>query len=272
MSCIHGEREVRENFENAYRIAQSDAWLEVERRVCGCDYGGTSWTTRLQADHLGQLLNLGPGTHLLEIGAGSGWPALYLAALTGCDATLTDVPLEGLRVAGRRSQADGLSGRISIAQASGVALPFEAGRFDSISHSDVLCCLEAKLSVLKESRRVIRPGGSMVFTVIHTPSGVSADDSKRAAEAGPTFVNATQSYPDMLRRSGWGVTHHADLTADYEETVRKLLSEQQARSDGLSGLLGADEFNEMLAKHRATIAAIGEGLLQRSLFAAVPVR
>lgn len=86
------EQELAEHFADEYRRAQTPVMLDLERAVCGCDYDGTIWTTRDEADHIARLLELGAGTKLREIGAGSGWPALHLAEKTGCDATLADVP------------------------------------------------------------------------------------------------------------------------------------------------------------------------------------
>lgn len=272
MSRRREELEVRENFERIYRLTQSKVWRDIERTVCGCDYGGTSWTTRAQAERMGQLLNLRRDKHLLEIGAGSGWPALYLAGTSGCRATLIDVPLEGLRVAANRAAADGQISVVSITQADCIALPFAAERFDAISHSDVLCCLEAKLLALNESRRVIRSDGRMAFTVIHIARDASAAGKKQAREGGPTFVDAPDSYPEMLRQSGWEIAQYSDLTADYGKTAQRVLHEQEARSDQLGPLLGAHQFDEMLAKHRKTITAIDEGVLQRSRWVAVPAR
>ena len=79
MARSHAERELTASFDADYLAAQNDLKLELERVVCGCDYGGTSWTTKTEAEHLGRLLGLGPGRRLLELGAGSGWPALFLA-------------------------------------------------------------------------------------------------------------------------------------------------------------------------------------------------
>ncbi len=87
-----------ERFAQEYRLGQAEVARAIERRVCGCDYGGTSWTTREEARRLGELLDLAPGRRLLEVGAGSGWPGLYLAATTGCEVTLADLPFEGLSV------------------------------------------------------------------------------------------------------------------------------------------------------------------------------
>jgi len=38
-----------ERFEQAYANLQSAVMLSIERQVCGCDYGGNSWTTRDEA-------------------------------------------------------------------------------------------------------------------------------------------------------------------------------------------------------------------------------
>ena len=128
-----------ERFDVIYRNYQSPVMLEVERAVTGCDYGATSWTTRDEADQLGRLLELAPGRRLLEVGAGSGWPGLYLARSTACEVTLVDLPMNGLRIASERIAADGLGATCSVVLSDGAALPFQDASFDAIVHSDVLC-------------------------------------------------------------------------------------------------------------------------------------
>jgi ubiquinone/menaquinone biosynthesis C-methylase UbiE len=100
---------------------------------------------------------------LLDVGAGSGWPALFLAQTTGCDTTLIDLPLTGLRVAVERAVTDYLAERCRVVVADGAALPFKDGSFDAVSHSDVLCCLPAKLATLQACRPVARAGARWRF-------------------------------------------------------------------------------------------------------------
>ena len=88
-------------------LARSDAMLDLERSVYGCDYGSNGGTTRLEAELISRLLELRPGAKLLDVGAGSGWPGLYLAQLTGCDVVMVDLPLAALRIARERAAADG---------------------------------------------------------------------------------------------------------------------------------------------------------------------
>jgi cyclopropane fatty-acyl-phospholipid synthase-like methyltransferase len=133
------EREIAERFAERYRIAPAEVSRLVELAVIGGDWGANGYTTMAQADLLGRELGLRPGTRLLDLGAGRGWPGLYLAASTGCHAILSDVPIEGLRAAAARAERESLAGRAVAVAASARALPFAPAVFDAIVHTDVLC-------------------------------------------------------------------------------------------------------------------------------------
>ena len=268
MTLTSEERELVERFSGEYVRAQSPVMLDLERAVCGCDYGGTSWTTREEAENIGRLLLLEKGRRLLEIGSGSGWPALYLAAITGCDATLTDVPGEALRLASERAARDALDDRTRFAVASGAALPFGPESFDAVSHSDVLCCLPHKRETLDECRRVAREGATMVFTVISIAPGLDAASHSIAVDSGPPFVESECGYPELLDRFGWSIDARVDVTPDYEETGKRHFRALQAREDGIRALLGDDAFDDLLARRRRNIEAVERRILRRELYAA----
>jgi len=263
------KQELIERFAQDYRLGQAEVVREIERRVCGCDYGGTSWTTRDEARRLGELLGLAPGVRLLEIGAGSGWPGLYLATSMGCEVVQTDLPLEGLRIAAARAAADGLADTCRVAVADGAALPFETGCFDAILHSDVLCCLEAKLAVLRDCRRVLRPGGIMVFTVIFIAPGLSPSDHALAAASGPPVIETAAGYPEMLDEAGWKITTRAELTAEYRSSLRRLIDLEEAHEAELRDLRGDAGYFEKLGRRQRALAAVEQGLIRREMFGAV---
>jgi len=208
----------------------------MERRPCGCDYEVKGYTTRDEARRMAMLLDLQPGRRLLDVGAGAGWPGLYYAKETGCDAVLVDLPLDGLQVATERAVRDHISDRCRVVAAEGSRLPFRDGSFDAVSHSEVLCCLEDKRGVLEACRRVIRDDGRMVFIVIWITPGLSRADHKRALEAAPRYGESETDYPTLLRQTRWTVTDCLDV------------------SDGYGSSTGA----------------VKEGLLRRDLFVATP--
>lgn len=130
--------EVQQRFRDWYG-READVLTEIELEVIGADYGASGYTTRRQVDELARWLELGPGDCLLDIGAGRGWPGLYLASETDCSVVVTDLPYEGLLIARRRAHADGLDPRAQFAMASATDLPFPSESFDAIVHTDVLC-------------------------------------------------------------------------------------------------------------------------------------
>jgi ubiquinone/menaquinone biosynthesis C-methylase UbiE len=121
-----------------YGLPCSDAADAIERQVIGASYGTNGYTTLSQARTLVKALRLGPGVRLLDIGAGRGWPGLYLSEVTGCRAVLADVPLPALRIAVTRRDDLSLSASVDICRASGTSLPFRSGAFDAAVHTDTL--------------------------------------------------------------------------------------------------------------------------------------
>jgi len=133
------ERETAERFAERYRVGPAEVSRRVELAVIGGDWGANGYTTMAQADRLGRELRLGPGARLLDLGAGCGWPGLYLAASTGCQVVLSDVPIEGLRAATARVRREALMARPGLVAASARTMPFAPAVFDAIVHTDVLC-------------------------------------------------------------------------------------------------------------------------------------
>jgi methylase of polypeptide subunit release factors len=103
------ETQARALFQERYRTTPSLLADQIEQRVIGSSWGANGYTTMAQADTLARELGLSAGDRLLDFGTGRGWPGLYLAARTGCAAVLTDLLLEGLRVAAHCAASEGLT-------------------------------------------------------------------------------------------------------------------------------------------------------------------
>jgi|SRR5689334_625208 len=255
------------DFARDHEIAQAPLMREIEHRVRGSDYGATSWATREQVQQSALRLGLRPGLRLLDIGAGSGWPALFLARLSGCEVVLSDLPLSGLRIARARAVQDGLSSRCSVLAANGAALPFPGGKFDFIHHADVLCCTDRKREMLDECRRVARPGARMEFSVISLARKPSDErELSLLQQSGPPYPDAEGDYADLLRKAGWDVLERIDVTAEFARCMDILLEEQRERRDALLELLGEQDYAERVVRRRSTRVALSRGLLRREIF------
>ncbi|MCH8064189.1 MAG: class I SAM-dependent methyltransferase [Chloroflexi bacterium] len=96
---------------------------------------------------------------VLEIGGGTGLNLPFY----GSDVQLTVAepnPHMARRLKGR---AQGLGMSVTIVSDVGERLPFQDGEFDSVVSTLVLCSVGDLPGVLKEARRVLKPGGAFYF-------------------------------------------------------------------------------------------------------------
>jgi cyclopropane fatty-acyl-phospholipid synthase-like methyltransferase len=263
------EAAIVERFSDRYRRCCAEPVLAMEHEVLGSDYGSTGYTTRAHADELATHLRLGPHDRLADIGAGAGWPGLYLAATTGCRVVATDLPIAGLRRARDRAREDGVVTRAAFVVATGPRQPLRPGSFDAVVHTDVMCCLGPKLSVLRACRHLLRPGGRLAFTTIHPAPGLDARQRRRAHRAGPVDIATRADYPTLIARAGFAGIVQVDVSRDYATTQRAWYEANERHAEAIRRLTSDAEFAQSQADRRLTADAIAAGILRRSLFTAV---
>ncbi len=111
----------------------------MEQEVFGMCIGSNGYTTVEEAEELIEQLSLRPGSWLLEIGSGRGWPGLYVTEKSGCTAVLTDIPVSAVNESKKNADRRVLTNWCRVAAADGTALGFRTETFDAVVHSDVLC-------------------------------------------------------------------------------------------------------------------------------------
>ena len=256
------------DFAGSYDLSKLPEIKKLEQAALGCDYGGTSWTTRSQVEAIVSSLELDASSQLLDIGAGAGWPGLLLGKLSSCDVTLLDIPVNALTQAVQRAAEDNMSDRVRVISASGTAMPFDDNTFDRISHSDVLCCLPEKLELLQESRRVARDGARTHFSVILPAENISDAEYEEVATTGPPFVGLEGRYADLLSRAEWQLEQCEDVTGEYRDSLQRLVVGTHDHEDELARLLGAEVLLDKRIHREDQISLIDRGLMRREIYVA----
>ena len=110
-------------------------------------------------EELSSLLALGPNTTVLDVAAGKGTTAHFLAETFGCHVIGIDLSEQNVLDARIETSARGLSNLVEFHLADAEALPFEAEEFDAIICECAFCTFPSKQTAAAEFARVLKPGG-----------------------------------------------------------------------------------------------------------------
>ncbi|MES1923870.1 methyltransferase domain-containing protein [Salinisphaera sp. T31B1] len=118
-------------------------------------------TVERMADTLGDTL---AGAHVLDIGGGYGGAARYLARARG--ATVVSLNLSEVQnERGRRMNAEqGLADRVDIVDGDFENIPYPDDHFDVVWSQDAMLHSGDRGRVIAEVARVLKPGGTFIFT------------------------------------------------------------------------------------------------------------
>src|SRR5689334_3257978 len=136
-------------YSNVYAHFETRAEAAVRARAFGDDIGQSSWITAAEWLRFADLAGVGEHSHVLEVGSGSGGPAVYLAAARGCRVTGVDINEHGVRNGVHLAAAKGVADRVAfqVIDASR-PLPFSSAAFDAVLSNDAMCHISNRGDVL----------------------------------------------------------------------------------------------------------------------------
>jgi arsenite methyltransferase len=116
--------------------------------------GGMALTERL-----GSLLGLGPGKRVLDVAAGQGASAIFLAKRFGCEITGMDYGEDAIRKATQVAEMAGVAHLARFEQGDAEHLAAADEMFDAVICECAFCTFPNKRAAASEFARVLRPGG-----------------------------------------------------------------------------------------------------------------
>lgn len=226
---------------------------QVRRLTYGDDLGQSGWLSADELERFAAWLGVGGNSRLLDVGCGSGGPALRLAEQTGASVVGVDLLEEGIANGTRLARERGLADRVRFVQvdASG-RLPFDDGSFDAVLSIDVMCHLPNRLEILREWHRVTAPGARVIYTDPTIVTGLVTDAEIADRSAVGIYVFSAETVNEaVLTGAGFELSRVEDLTENMaamagrwhdarEQFSRDLLDDEGGKTfEGIQRFLAA---------------------------------
>ena len=228
----------------AYRGLASALYADIRREAFDEDIGQTGWLTAEEQDLFIAWLGLSRSSHLLDLACGSGRPTLRIAQQTGCRVSGLDLHSEGVANAQASAAELRYEGRADFRQGDAAErLPFEESSFDAVICIDAINHLPDRPRVLAEWRRVLRPGGVLLFTnpIVLTGPITNKEIALRASIGLFVFVPAGLDEA-LLDQAGFEVERVVDRTQNMAENAAGWLAARSKRQADLRSIEGEETF------------------------------
>lgn len=228
----------------SYRSFATDLYAEIRREAFGEDIGQTGWLTAEEQDLFIGWLHLSRSSQLLDLACGSGKPTLRIAQKTGCHVSGVDLHSDAIASAKANARELGYEGRTKFYEGNAAErLSFMNSSFDAITCIDAINHLPDRPRVLAEWRRVLKPGGRLLFTdpIVLTGPMTNTEIAIRASIGLFVFVPAGQDEA-LLKQAGFEIERIEDRTRNMAVNAAGWLTARAGREAELRKIEGADVF------------------------------
>ncbi|MGH3906089.1 MAG: methyltransferase domain-containing protein [Pseudonocardiaceae bacterium] len=228
------------------------------------DIGAAS---RRTVETMAGLAELTLESKVLDLGAGYGGAARYLAATYGCHVTclnLSEVENERNR---RLNAEQGFAERIDVVDGSFEDLGFQDNCFDVIWSQDALLHSGDRARVVEEAVRVLRPGGQMIFTDPMATESAGREDLKPILQRIQLDTLATPAfYRRELYRLGVRSVDFHDHTGQLADHYQRVFDELERREAELEGHVSPEYRDRMKAGLQHWVSGGKAGNLKWGIF------
>jgi cyclopropane fatty-acyl-phospholipid synthase-like methyltransferase len=174
-----------------------------------------------------------PPKEIIDLGSGPGGSAHFLAKETSATVTCVDLCPHHNRENETIASMLGIRDRIRTWTASFEKLPSEwIGKFDLAWSQEALCHATDKPPALSEIRRVLRPGGVLVFSDILLSETAPAREAEVFSKVNAvTKWSTARGHLRDLAEAGFTETEHIDWTPHLNENFRRMRAQIDANRD-----------------------------------------
>ncbi len=206
-----------------------------------------------------EALRLRPESRVLEIGAGIGGPARYLAHSVGCRVTALELQPEVNALATDLTRRCGLDARVAHVCGNALTHPFEDGSFDAVVSWLAVLHIPERTRLVRRLAAVLRPGGTCFvedFTMRAPFAAPALRDLRETVFA--ITVTGVDDWVADLEAAGFVDVSATDMTEEWQLFVTARLAAWRGNRDAYVRVQGEGAYAAQ-EKFYAAVARLFEG-------------
>jgi cyclopropane fatty-acyl-phospholipid synthase-like methyltransferase len=218
---------------------------------------------------LASRLQLGPEDTVLDLGSGYGDSARFLAGRYGCRVLgLNLIPGQNIEALAMTREA-GLEARVRVVEADFGRVPLAAGRADVVWSQESLLHAPDRGQVLIESRRLLRPGGTLIFTDILQTGPLRPEEARLIYDRVKIdSLESFDSYQTLLDEAGLLGTEVLDLSQHVAPSYQDHVDRLRKHYAELVEAVDPDYVDYTISAMELWVQAANEGKLGWGMFVA----
>lgn len=217
---------------------------------------------------LAEKIGLSHEDRVLEVGSGAARSMIDLARNFGCDIMATNHSPGHASLATKAIEAEDLGGKIETGLADAHNLPFHDEAFSVYWAQEVLVHLTDKHRCLREARRVLAPGGRIVFTEqTTTPDRMTKSERTQVAQRhGSDDLWGADEFAQAMEDAGFAQIETIDWSSHLARHFAALLERIGKIRLDLNAICGAALVEEQEAVWQDALAFAANGTIGWHLF------
>jgi SAM-dependent methyltransferase len=192
----------------------------------------------LATRELAAAATLQPSSQVLDLGAGIGGPARYLATTFGCRVTGVDLSPGFVDAATYLTARCGLSDLVTFQMGDALDLPFEDHAFDAVFLQHVAMNIQDRAALYAAIHRILAPGGRFATYDLVLRAGDVVYPVPWASDASTSFLLSADQTRTALERAGFQVVFWRDESQAAIDWFQATLAGPPPSGPNLGVLLG----------------------------------
>ncbi len=270
------------DFYDRHPINETQVLESARRRDVGHRALGPEDLWEWDQDHYGGLpavetlarrAAIRPGMAVLDVCAGLGGPARFLAHRFGVRVTGVDLTQSRCAAGARLTALVRLTPRVRLLRADAQALPFRAGAFDAAVSQEGLLHVPDKAAVLAECARVLRPGARLAFSDWIARPCLEENERRRLFDwMAAVSLQSIDGYRLRLARAGFEGVEAEDLSAEWIGILRERLRMYRSLRGPTVARFGPARYEEYNQLYAFFVGLVEAGKLGGARFSATACR